>query len=79
MNILEKGEIFTLISLNKPMYKSEIALKTKMTFSHIIKLLKKLQDLKLITIKTHGRKKIITLTKRGTKVQEHLIKAFQTQ
>lgn len=79
MNILEKGEIITLISLNKPMYKSEIALKTKMTFSHIIKILKKLQERKYIVTNTHGRRKIVTLTKKGSKIQEYLIKAFQTQ
>lgn len=53
-------------------YGSVLAKEIDCTYSHAVKILQTLQELKLVEFEKKGRIKIIKLTKKGKEVAEHI-------
>ncbi|MFB6246044.1 MAG: hypothetical protein ABEI74_00415 [Candidatus Pacearchaeota archaeon] len=57
---------------SKMRYGSVLAKEIDCTYSHAVKILQTLEDLKLVEFEKKGRIKIIKLTKKGKDVAEHI-------
>ena len=81
----EKSKIFDAIFREKPammlvemrnskseMYASNLAKKVDCTYSHVVKILQEMQKAGLINFAKQGRLKLLTLTKKGSDVAEHI-------
>ena len=55
-----------------PVYASSLAKSIDCTYSHVVKILKQMQKAGLINFEKQGRLKILTLTKLGIEVAEHI-------
>jgi DNA-binding MarR family transcriptional regulator len=55
-------------------YASSLAKKIDCTYSHVVKILQEMEKSKLINFDKHGRLKLLTLTKKGQDVAEHIEK-----
>ncbi len=53
-------------------YASSLAKSVDCTYSHIVKILQKMQEHGLIVFEKHGRLKLLRLTKKGRDVAEHI-------
>jgi DNA-binding MarR family transcriptional regulator len=53
-------------------YASSIAKKVDCTYSHVVKILQEMEKADLIDFEKTGRLKLLTLTKKGQEVAEHL-------
>jgi predicted transcriptional regulator len=55
-------------------YASSLAKKIDCTYSHVVKILQEMEKSKLINFDKQGRLKLLTLTKKGQDVAEHIEK-----
>ena len=55
-------------------YASSLAKKIDCTYSHVVKILQEMERSKLINFDKQGRLKLLTLTKKGQDVAEHIEK-----
>lgn len=75
-DIWDKGLINTLINTNNGNSITQITIKTGMTYSHVLKLIRKLEEKNFLTLKQKGRIIETNLTNKGKNVKDHLIKAL---
>ena len=64
-----------LIGLKKApgeIYASSLAKQIDCTYSHVVKILQEIEKAELIKFKKQGRLKLLTLTKKGLEVAEHM-------
>ena len=54
------------------MYASSLAKSVDCTYSHVVKILQEMEKAKLINFERQGRLKLLTLTKQGESVAEHI-------
>ena len=82
---MENKEIFNVFFREKPamllvglknakgsIYASSLAKSIDCTYSHVVKILKQMQKAGLINFEKKGRLKILTLTKIGQEVADHI-------
>ncbi len=55
-----------------PVYASSLAKQIDCTYSHVVKILQQMQESKLINFEKTGRLKILTLTKQGQEIADHI-------
>lgn len=74
MNKLSNAKLVTLTKIFSflPSTVSNIQKETKLTYSHILRVVRVLEEENLITIKKMGRCLDIKMTERGKKVKNHL-------
>ena len=53
-------------------YASSLAKQIDCTYSHVVKILQEMEKAGLINFEKHGRLKLLTLTKKGSDVAEHI-------
>ena len=53
-------------------YASSLAKNIDCTYSHVVKILQEMQKAGLINFDKQGRLKLLTLTKKGTEVADHI-------
>jgi len=66
-----------LVALNaakSDIYASSLAKQIDCTYSHVVKILQEMSDAGLIIFEKQGRLKLLTLTKRGEEIAEHMDK-----
>jgi DNA-binding MarR family transcriptional regulator len=66
--------LMALKNAKKEVYASTIAKEIDCTYSHVVKILKEMEEGKLVTFNKTGRLKLLTLTKKGEQVAENLAK-----
>ena len=69
------GISMMLVHLNNakgPVYASSLAKQVDCTFSHVVKILQDMEKENLITFERHGRLKLLSLTKKGKDIAEHI-------
>ena len=84
---IKKGQVFniffrekpammlvTLNSIKSDIYASSLAKQIDCTYSHVVKILQEMSDAELINFDKQGRLKLLTLTKKGQEVAEHIEK-----
>ncbi len=54
------------------MYASSLAKSVDCTYSHVVKILQEMEKAKLVNFERQGRLKLLTLTKLGESVAEHI-------
>ena len=82
---MKTSEIFNVFFREKPsmmlvnlknakgaMYASSLAKSVDCTYSHVVKILQEMEKAKLINFERQGRLKLLTLTKQGESVAEHI-------
>jgi DNA-binding MarR family transcriptional regulator len=82
---MENKEIFNVFFREKPalmliglrnskggIYASSLAKSIDCTYSHVVKILQEMEKAGLINFEKQGRLKLLTLTKKGSDVAEHL-------
>ena len=89
MNSIEKNELFNIFFREKPtlmlvrllntdakqeMYASSLAKQIDCTYSHVVKLLQEMEKHNLVDFDKQGRLKLLTLTKKGQQVADHIDK-----
>ncbi len=57
---------------NSEIYASSLAKQIDCTYSHVVKILQEIERAELIKFKKQGRLKLLTLTKKGTEVADHM-------
>ena len=81
----QQQEIFNVFFREKPammliglkraegeIYASSLAKQIDCTYSHVVKILQEIEKADLIKFKKQGRLKLLTLTKKGSEVAEHM-------
>ena len=64
-----------LVSLRRAkgsMYASSLAKQIDCTYSHVVKILQEMEKASLINFDKQGRLKLLTLTKKGTDMADHI-------
>ena len=82
---MQNKEIFNVFFREKPammliglknakgeVYASSLAKSIDCTYSHVVKILQEMQKAGLVNFEKQGRLKILTLTKAGSEVAEHI-------
>ena len=82
---MENKKIFGVLFREKPVmmlihlrntkdeiYASNLAKKVDCTYSHVVKILQEMEKAELVNFDKQGRLKLLTLTKKGQEVAEHL-------
>ena len=80
-----KNEVFNIFFREKPAmmlvglkntkgatYASSLAKKIDCTYSHVVKILQQMEKAGLINFDKQGRLKLLTLTRKGSEVAEHI-------
>lgn len=55
-----------------PIYASSLAKSIDCTYSHVVKILQEMEKSSIITFEKQGRLKLLTLTKKGLDMAEHI-------
>ncbi len=84
---LKKEDVFNIFFREKPammlvtlnaakadIYASSLAKQIDCTYSHVVKILQELSDSGLVVFDKQGRLKLLTLTKKGQEVADHIDK-----
>ena len=66
--------LVTLNAIKSDIYASSLAKQIDCTYSHVVKILQEMSDAELINFDKQGRLKLLTLTKKGQEVAEHIEK-----
>ncbi len=82
---MENNKIFNVFFREKPammlinlknakenIYASSLAKQIDCTYSHVVKILQEMEKAGLITFQKQGRLKLLSLTKKGQEVAEHI-------
>ena len=85
LSLMKNQEIFSVFFREKPammlvemknakaeMYASSLAKLVDCTYSHVVKILQEMEKSGLINFEKQGRLKLLTLTKKGAEVAEHI-------
>ncbi len=85
--MIKNKEIFNVLFREKPtmmlvnlynakgeIYASSLAKAVDCTYSHVVKILQEMEKAGLVSFQKTGRLKLLTLTKRGHEIVEHLEK-----
>ena len=64
--------LVTLNNAKNDMYASSLAKKIDCTYSHVVKILQLMKDAKLVNFDKKGRLKLLTLTKKGKDIAQHI-------
>ena len=85
--VLQNKEIFNTFFREKPammlvmlrgakseVYASHLAKKVDCTYSHVVKILQDMEKSGLVNFEKSGRLKLLTLTKQGQEIAEHIDK-----
>jgi len=56
----------------KNIYASSLAKKVDCTYSHVVKILQQMEKSGLINLEKQGRLKLLSLTKKGSEMAEHI-------
>ena len=64
--------LVNLRNANSSTYASSLAKKVDCTYSHVVKVLQKMEDLDLVVFEKQGRLKLLKLTKKGKDFAEHI-------
>ena len=64
--------LVTLNAIKSDIYASSLAKQIDCTYSHVVKILQEMSDAELINFDKQGRLKLLTLTKKGQEVAEHI-------
>jgi len=83
--LVKKEEIFDVFFREKPammlvnlrnaknaIYASTLAKQVDCTYSHVVKILQRMEKSGLITFEKQGRLKLLTLTRKGSDLAEHI-------
>ena len=83
--LMNNKEIFNVFFREKPammlvnlknakgtMYASSLAKQIDCTYSHVVKILQEMEKEGLINFEKQGRLKLLTLTKKGSEIAEHI-------
>lgn len=83
--MVDSKEIFSVFFREKPammlvnlknsknaIYASSLAKQVDCTYSHVVKILQEMQTAGLVNFDKQGRLKLLTLTKKGTDVAQHI-------
>ncbi|MEM3126477.1 MAG: winged helix DNA-binding protein [Candidatus Woesearchaeota archaeon] len=83
--LVKKEEIFDVFFREKPammlihlrnaknaIYASTLAKQVDCTYSHVVKILQRMQQSGLINFEKQGRLKLLTLTKKGSELADHI-------
>jgi predicted transcriptional regulator len=83
--MVDSKEIFSVFFREKPammlvnlknsknaIYASSLAKQVDCTYSHVVKILQEMQDAGLVNFDKQGRLKLLTLTKKGTDIAQHI-------
>lgn len=71
----EKLQALMLIGLKRTknaMYASSLAKQIDCTYSHVVKILQEMEKASLINFEKRGRLKLLTLTKKGIDMADHI-------
>lgn len=55
-------------------YASSLAKKIDCTYSHVVKILQEMETAEIVKFDKQGRLKLLTLTKKGNEIAEHITK-----
>lgn len=66
--------LLTIANSKKAIYASSVAKLIDCTYSHVVKILQEMEENELIKFERQGRLKLLTLTKKGQDVAEHMNK-----
>ncbi len=66
--------LVTLKNTKNPIYASSLAKQTDCTYSHVVKVLQQMEKNGLVDFEKQGRLKLLTLTKKGEEITEHINK-----
>jgi predicted transcriptional regulator len=61
-----------LLNAKNEVYASSLAKSVDCTYSHVVKILQQMEAAGLINFNKQGRLKLLSLTKKGTEVAEHI-------
>ena len=64
--------LISLKNANGSTYASSLSKKVDCTYSHVVKILQKMEDLGLIDFEKYGRLKLLKLTKKGKEFASHI-------
>ena len=64
--------LINLKNTKSGVYASSLAKQIDCTYSHVVKILQQMEKAGLINFEKHGRLKILTLTKKGNEIAEHI-------
>ncbi len=64
--------LITLKNAKGNIYASNVAKQIDCTYSHVVKILQEMQKAGLINFEKQGRLKILTLTKSGSEIADHI-------
>jgi predicted transcriptional regulator len=83
--MVDSKEIFSVFFREKPammlvnlknsknaIYASSLAKQVDCTYSHVVKILQEMQEASLVNFDKQGRLKLLTLTKKGIDVAQHI-------
>lgn len=64
--------LLDLKNTKEEVYASNLAKRVDCTYSHVVKILQQMEKAGLVNFEKHGRLKLLTLTKKGSDVAEHI-------
>ena len=64
--------LVNLLNKNSEIYASSLAKNVDCTYSHVVKILQEMQKAGLVSFEKQGRLKVLTLTKKGEEVANHI-------
>jgi DNA-binding MarR family transcriptional regulator len=64
--------LVSLKNAKSAIYASNLAKQVDCTYSHVVKVLQEMEKSGLINFEKQGRLKLLTLTKKGTEVADHI-------
>jgi predicted transcriptional regulator len=64
--------LVNLLNKNSDIYASSLAKIVDCTYSHVVKILQEMQKADLVSFEKQGRLKVLTLTKKGQSIAQHI-------
>ena len=64
--------LVSLKNSNSEVYASSLAKMVDYTYSHVVKILQEMEKANIVSFQKQGRLKIITLTKKGQEIADHI-------
>jgi len=64
--------LINLLHTNNEIYASNLAKTVDCTYSHVVKILQEMQKAGIVNFDKQGRLKLLTLTKKGQEIAEHI-------
>lgn len=64
--------LVVLKNAKNEVYASSLAKQIDCTYSHVVKILQQMEEAGLVNFEKQGRLKLLTLTKKGSEIAEHI-------